>query len=226
MGIWTLDAWLGSISQLVETLNEKQGTFIFYEVEAGVPAGLISRPERVIPLLDEALKKEPNEQIRRSLEEARLTSKDNLFANDFFGLADQIRADLGLDYIVGVTPSMVAGRNEDGTYYTDHFSSYDGRTILASSYDLQAYASSSGLSFEAFLLTIVISELLVAINPDLEYHDDTGCLFDYNDNRVNLIDDVRHLKIEPRCMTLIEPLFREAAVSLVDFIRSIRSAKP
>jgi hypothetical protein len=226
VGIWSLDAWLGSISELIEGLNQKQGTFVFYEVEASVPAGLISRPERVIPWLQEALENNPNEKTKRTLEKAKHTIHDNLIANDFFGLADRIRADLGLDYIVGVTPSMVAGKDEDGSYYTDHFSTYEGHTILASSYDLHAYASSSGLSFEAFLTTIVVSELLVAICPKLGFHSDTGCLFDYNDDRISLIDDVRDPKIQPDCMELIEPQYRDAALSLVDFIRSIRSTKP
>ena len=226
VGIWSLDAWLGSISQLIEALNQKQSTFVFYEVEASVPAGLISRPERVIPWLQEALENNPNEKTKRTLEEARRTIRDNLIANDFFGLADRIRADLGLDYVVGITPSMVAGKDEDGSSYTDHFSTYEGRTILVSSYELHAFAGSSGLSFEAFLTTIVVSELLVAICPKLGFHADTGCLFDYNDNRISLIDDVRDPKIDPDCMELIEPQYRDAARSLVDFIRSIRSARP
>jgi hypothetical protein len=226
VGIWSLDAWLGSLSRLIEALNHAQRTFVFYEVEASVPAGLISRPERVIPWLDEALQKNPIAEIRKSLEEARQTISDNLIANDFFPLADSIRADLGLDYVVGITPSMVAGEDTDGSYYTDHFSTYDGRTVLASSYDLQKYASASGMTFDAFLAVIVISELLVAICPKLGFHSDTGCLFDYNDDRDSLIKDVRNPSIEASCIDLIEPQYRDAANSFVDFIRSIRETKP
>ncbi len=223
VGIWSLDAWLGSISELIEALNGKQGTFVFYEIEAAVPAGLISRPERVIPWLAEARGKNPDDP---DLEAAKATIGDNLIANDFFGVADLVRTDLGLDYIIGITPSMVAGKSEDGSYYTDHFSTYEGRTILASSYELHAFASSSGLSFDAFLTTIIVSELLVATSPRLGYHADTGCLFDYNYKRAKLIDDVRDPKIEPECMELIEPQYRDAARSFVDFIRSIRGVKP
>lgn len=227
VGIWSLDAWLGSISNLIEALNQQQSKFVFYEVEASVPAGLISRPERVIPWLDAALKNAHNKNAKTAIEQAKNTIQDNLIANDFFGVADRIRTDIGLNYIVGVTPSMVAGKDEDGFYYTDHFSTCAGHTILASSYDLHAFADSSGLSFQAFLTTIIISELLVAICPKLGFHHpDTGCLFDYNENRANLIKDVRDLKIDPGCMELIEPPYRDAARSFLNFIRSIGGAKP
>jgi hypothetical protein len=225
VGIWSLDAWLGSLSQLIDGLNQTQRTFIFYEVEASVPAGLISRPERVIPWLEEALEKNPSKDLRESLAQAKQKKGDNLIANDFFPLADSVRTDLGLDYIVGITPSMVAGEDTDGSYYTDHFSTYDGHTILASSYDLQRYASESGIAFEAFLAAIVISELLVAICPKLGFHPDTGCLFDYNDDRDSLIRDVRNPLVEASCIDLIEPQYRDATKSFVDFIRSIRESK-
>jgi hypothetical protein len=226
VGIWSLDAWLGSLSDLIDGLNSVQRTFIFYEIEARVPAGLISRPERVIPWLEEALEKKPTDELRESLEHARKRTGDNLIANDFFPLADSIRTDLGLDYIVGITPSMVAGEDTDGSFYTDHFSTYDGHTVLASSYDLQRYASESGMTFEAFLAVIVISELLVAICENLVFHDDNGCLFDFNEDRDCLIKDVRNPLIEPTCMDKIDPQYHEAAKSFVDFIRSIREPKP
>ena len=225
VGIWSLDAWLGSLSQLVDGLNQTQRTFVFYEVEARVPAGLISRPERVIPWLEEALKKNPSDDLRESLAQAKEKRGDNLIANDFFPLAESIRIDLGLDYIVGVTPSMVAGEATDGSYYADHFSTYDGHTVLASSYDLQRYASENNLAFEAFLAAIVISELMVAICPKLGFHDDTGCLFDYNDDRDSLIKDVRNPLVEASCLDLIEPQYRDATTAFVEFIRSIREPK-
>lgn len=149
-----------------------------------------------------------------------------MIANDYFPLAESIRTDLGLDYIVGITPSMVAGESTDGSFYTDHFSTYDGYTVLASSYDLQRYASESGMTFDAFLAAIVISELLVAICENLGFHDDSGCLFDFNDDRDSLIKDVGNPLIEPTCMDKINPEYRDAAKSFVDFIRSIREPTP
>jgi hypothetical protein len=225
VGIWSLGAWLGSLTELIESLNGAQSTFVFYEVEAAVPSGLISRPERMIPWLTEVFGDNPDKDDKRAIRQAKKEIQDNLIDNDFFGLADSVRIDLSLDYLIGITPSMVAGES-DGEYYWNHFSTYEGHTILASSYDLHEFSRSSELSFEAFLTTIVVSELLVAICPKLEFHDDTGCLFDYNASRIRLIDDVRDPKIDPDCMALIGPQYRDAARSLVDFIRSIRSAKP
>lgn len=53
VGIWSLNAWLGDLAELIEALNRTQNTFVFYEVEATVPAGLISRPERMNSWLTE-----------------------------------------------------------------------------------------------------------------------------------------------------------------------------
>src|SRR5215203_1034828 len=128
VGVWSLEDWLVSLGDLIVALNKTQSTFVFYEVDAVVPAGLISRPERVAAWYEELTNEEPDKDTRNNL-------ADNLIADDFFGLAENIRTDLTLDYIVGVTPSMVAGlyRNE---LYWNHFSTFDRRVVLASSYQL------------------------------------------------------------------------------------------
>jgi hypothetical protein len=218
VGVWSLDAWLGKLSDLIEKLNRIQAAFTFYEVQAAVPAGLISRPERLVLWL-EALGKEPPERAKRDIE-------DNLIAGDFFGLAEGIRKDFKLDYLVGITPSMVAG-SETNEIYWNHFSTFEDRIVLASSYQLHEFAQSTGLPFEAFLTTVIISQVLVATSyPDLGFHDDRGCLFDYDASRVSLIDKVRKPSIDAECLAALKPLYREAAQSVADFIRSLRSVEP
>ncbi len=57
VGIWDLGAWLSNLSQLVETFNRAQTTIVFYEVKAMVPAGMISRPERMTSWLTDNLER-------------------------------------------------------------------------------------------------------------------------------------------------------------------------
>lgn len=218
IGLWSLEAWLGNLTDLIDALNDTQSTFIFYPVEAVVPAGLISRPERVISWYIAASGEELDDDIKSEVE-------DNLVANDFFGLADSVRINLGLDYIVGITASMVAGEDDDG-YYLNHFSTCDGRTILVSSYDLQDFSRETGQPVEAFLANIIISQFLVAFAPYAGFHPDRGCLFDYDASRTSLKDKVKDPKIEPGCLDLIEPSYRKAVLGLIQSLEKLRRPTP
>lgn len=220
VGIWSLEAWLGDLGRLIGALNGSQNTFVFYEVEATVPGGLISRPERVIPWLAGALGKELDEDTKREI-------KDNIIADDFFGLADSVRKDFDLDYLIGITASMVAtdGGDDGGPDWND-FSTFDGRTILASSYQLQDFSREAGQPVEAFLAYIIVGQLLVArFWPKLGFHDDTGCLFDYDKSRTSLIGKVADPKIDPDCLEDIDPQYRDAAISLLNSVKTFRGAK-
>ncbi len=222
VGIWSLGAWLGSLTELIAALNGAQSTFVFYEVEAAVPSGLVSRPERMTAWLAEAFGDDPDDDAKRKMAKARKDIQDNLIAHDFFGLGDRVRTDFGLDYLIGITPSMVAGI-EDGRYYWNHFSTFEGRTVLASSYELHQFARASKLPFDAFLSKIIVSQLLVAMFwPKLSFHNDTGCLFDYDASRVSLIDKVRAPKIDPACHKKIPPEYHSAVDALVNLLDQFR----
>jgi hypothetical protein len=218
VGIWSLEAWLADLGGLIEGLNRAQSTFVFYEVDAAVPAGLISRPERVSAWYKEESGRKPGKGVREHLE-------DNLIADDFFGLAERIRTDLNLDYIIGVTPSMVADSDAERLYW-NLFSSFDGHAVLASSYQLHQFARDTGWPLEAFLGKVIVSQLLVAVMwPKLGFHDDTGCLFDYDESRISLKDKVTDPHIEAGCLKKIKPAYRPAALAFVDLLRSYGGAK-
>jgi hypothetical protein len=218
VGVWSLEAWLGGLGGLIDALNSTQSTFVFYEVNAAVPAGLISRPERVAVWYKEASGRKPGKRVRENLE-------DNLIANEFFSLAERIRGELTLDYIIGVTPSMVAGIAGTDLYW-NHFSTFDGRAVLTSSYQLHEFARDTGWPLHAFLAKIIVSQLLVAMMwPKLGFHDDTSCLFDYDLSRVSLKDKVKDPHIEPTCLKEIKPTYRAAALAFVDMLRSYGGAK-
>ncbi|WP_040619318.1 hypothetical protein [Rhodovulum sp. PH10] len=213
VGIWSLEAWLAGLGGLIDALNKAQRTFLFYEVDAAMPAGLISRPERVAAWFKESSGRKPSKRILETL-------KDNLVADDFFGLAEKIRRDLTLDYIIGVTPSMVAGTNGDELFW-NHFSTFKDRALLTSGYQLHEFAHDTGCPLESFIGRIIVSQLLVAMMwPKLGFHNDTGCLFDYNESRASLKDRVKGLHIEPGCLKMIKRAYRPAALAFVDLLRS------
>jgi hypothetical protein len=147
--------------------------------------------------------------------------KNNIVADDYFGLADGIRKDFKIDYIIGITPSMVACEDQDEIYW-NHFSTFSHRAILVSTYQLRDFAEKTDRPFEAFLGGIIVAQLLVAkFYPKVGFHDNRGCLFDYNADRISLMDKVRDLKIESECLKGITPRYRPAAQSLIDFLRKL-----
>lgn len=217
IGLWDLGAWLGGLSRLVESMNEVQKTFVFYEVKATVPAGFISRPERIIPWLTEVLGRKLKSSEKRDIQ-------NNLIADDYFELAEKIRKDIGIAYLVGITPSMVAGLDNDEPYW-NHFSTFEKSTILASTYQLREFAENTGRPFEVFLAKVIISQILVAHYwPRLGFHEDCGCLFDYNADRVSLIKNVLSPYIEAECMDAIDADHQPAVRALVEFLHNFGKA--
>lgn len=86
-----------------------------------------------------------------------------------------MRSDLGVDHLVGATPSMVA-LEEGNTIYCNHFATSFGRISLVSSYELHDFASKANRPLEVAVAYLAIGEPSVSLNRRLDYHDDTGCL--------------------------------------------------
>lgn len=214
IGIWDLGAWLGGLSSLIQEINSTQMAFIFFEIKAAVAVGLISRPKLMISWLTNALNRKLEQEEIRDI-------KNNLIADDFFMIAESIRRDLNIDYILGITPSMVAGLDEDEVYW-NHFSTFSKRTILASSYQLREYADETGLPFNAFLVCIIYPQLLTAMfYPDLGFHPDNNCLFDYDSSRSTIKNKVKNPTIEKSCMNLIRKPYRQATKDILNFIKNL-----
>jgi hypothetical protein len=215
VGVWDLGARVARLPLLIERLNAAQTTFVFFEIEAGIPSGLISQPERMVTWANERL----GNRLRREDEDDMVR---NLIANDFFPRAELVRSDLGVDYIVGLTPSMVAGQEDDGSVYWNHFSTFEGRAVLASVQDLRTFAKEAGKSFEVLIGGVLVAQLLVAMfhHRGLGFHEDRKCLFDYNESRVSIIEAAKSPCIEPECLKLIPSAFRESADRLVETLRT------
>jgi hypothetical protein len=211
VGILDLDTWIGELPTLLEKLNPAQLLFTIFEVHAPVPGGLIKTPagmaEWAAAHLNQPLKKKDVAQLQ-----------PQMITGDFFSAADDIRRALGLDFIVGLTPAMLAGvlpKAQGKGIYWNHFSSGLRKTILLSTTDLRQYAEQAGRPFEAAIGALLVPELLMAINKKLVYHRDSKCIFDDNVSRVNFVKTMKAMKICDSCLEKMTPEQSKAAVGML-----------
>jgi hypothetical protein len=218
VGIWGLETRAGNIPDLLEALNAAQATFTFFEVQAAIPAGLVSQRQKVLAWAESKLgRKLPSKESQH----IRL----NVIADEVFPRAEKVRQDLGLDYLVAITPYMIAGEDSEEIYW-NHFSMAQGDVSIISTAQLRELAQTAGRPFEVALAALMISSLLVGLNPRLGFHSDNGCLFDYNGGRHTLAGTIAKPRIEGDCLKLIKPRFREAASSLVEAVEKYHNTAP
>jgi len=215
VGVLDMGAWIGGMPALLERLNAAQPLFTIFEVQAPVPGGLLKTPVGMAEWASEHLRKPLSKRERDSLER-------HVIANDFFVAAEDIRRHLGLDLIVGMTPAMVAGIEANGTIFWNHFSAVLGKTILVSTADLRQFAETAGRSFEAGVGALLVAALMIAVNRKLEYHEDTGCVFDYNRNRVSLINTLKQMHIDARCLHQMTQEQRDVATNMLTVLKRMK----
>jgi len=210
VGFWDVSSQVGHLPDVIAALNKAQPTFAFFELQAAVPAGLLSRPERV-----EEWARDRTGSLSRS---EKKEFRSNVIFEQFETRAKVVRKGFGIDYLVGIVPSMVALEDDDSIYWNG-LSAQNGPIMLFSTHDLYAYAKKAGRSFEVAAANVAISILLASINPKLDFHAQTrGCLFDFNKKRSTFVYSLIDPRIEPRCMDLISPKYRSAAQALVQVL--------
>ncbi len=211
IGVWDLGSRLARMQELLSRLNLSQEKLVFFEIEAAIPIGMVSQPEKVIRWASVAF-----ERVLDASETQQFAR--NIIASDFYPRANLIRRSLGLDLLVGVTPALVADI-DDGEVFWNHFSSYEGPTVLTSSADLRRFAMEARCHVEVLAGMIILSQVLTALysHRGVGFHRETrGCLFDYNEDRSGLIECSADIKIEEDCIKLFPPAFRQVALSLAD----------
>lgn len=213
VGIWDLGAYVGRLPQIIEAMNVAQDAFAIFEVEAAIPAGMISRPEKVVAWVREQAGSPPSQKDCSEIE-------NNIIAEDFYRRANIVRKDLGLDYLVGITPSMVAFE-EEGQIHWNYFATYDKHLVLASTYDLRMFAKKAGRPFEVAVGGLICSMLLAAVNPRLDYHQkNTGCMFDMNLDRESVAHSIKEARIDESCLKLMLKRYRPVAKALNEALRN------
>ena len=216
VGVLDMGSWIGKLPILLEKLNAAQSLFTIFEIQAPIPGGLIKTPEGMAEWASEHLNKPLTKEERDEFSE-------HMIANKFFDAAEDIRKDedIDVDFIVGITASMVAYISSN-TVYWNHFSAVHGKTILISAADLRRFSEQAERPFEAAIGALLVSSLLIAVNDKLDYHDDSGCLFDYNGSRVSLVNTIKNLHIEGKCLDKMTSEQREAAISMLSSLKRMR----
>lgn len=214
VGILDMGAWIGGLPNLLSRLNSAQDLFAIFEVQAAVPAGLVKTPEGMVQWIE----KETGERLPPK---ERKSMQRQLITDDFFSAAADIRESMGLDRLVGITPAMLAGRESDGPFW-NYFTRVRGSEIVISTADVRDYAEVAGRPFEAAVGAMLIPTLLIAANSNLRYHDDTGCLFDFNQARVTFIESIHNMMIDVQCKKRMTPDQWAAASGMVKAISAMK----
>lgn len=216
VGILDLGVWIAGLPNLLIRLNAAQNLVTLFEINAPVPAGLRKTAEGMA---------EWAAQHRATMSRNQISHLEpHMVFEEFFHAASDIRTDIGLDMVVGLTPVMVAGEDEgDGSIYWNHFSNVQERVILISTTDVREFAERANRPFEAAVGGMLIGAILVGLNDQLGYHEETlGCLFDYNEDRSGIVDAIKMARICPECAEALTEKQQSAAESMLKVLRKMK----
>lgn len=192
VGILDLGAWVSRLPELLKVMNNSQDRLVFLELQTSVPAGLIKTKE---PLtlwarehLGRPLRKEESDELMR-----------NMLADEFYYFGESVRAQNKLDVLIGLTPAMIAFADTGGPKW-NYYAAGQEQVSVVSTCDLREYSAKAGRPYEAAIGMLVAAQVL-ALRNDMDYHTDTrGCIFDFNDNRVDIVESIRGMRIDPECV--------------------------
>ncbi|NID05631.1 hypothetical protein HBF26_12090 [Luteibacter jiangsuensis] len=214
VGILDLGAWIAGLPDLLVRLNGAQSIVTLFEINAPVPAGLRKTAKGMVEWFARHQVKQSRKQVS--------DLEPHIVFEEFFHAASDIRAYMGLDMVVGLTPVMVAGES-DGSLYWNHFSNVQDGVILISTMDVREFAQNANRPFEAAVGGMLIGAVLVGLNDQLGYHDQTlGCLFDYNEDRSGIVAAIKMARICPECSEVLTEKQQSAAESMLKVLRKMK----
>lgn len=208
VGILDLGAWVSRLPELLKVMNNSQDRLVFFELQTSVPAGLVKTKEPLALWAQEQLgrhlRKEEADELMR-----------NMLADEFYFFAESVRVQNKLDILIGLTPAMIAFADPDGPKW-NYFAAGREQVSVVSTCDLREYAAQAARPYEA-AIGMLISAQVLALRNDMDYHAETrGCIFDFNDNRIDFVDSIRGMRIDSDCMTHFQSVEEaKAAKSLV-----------
>lgn len=222
VGIWDLGAWVGALPKIIETMNKAQPDIVIFEIQAAIPSGLVQDASRVAYRAEEILGRKLKRAERAELHAA-------IVDVDFFHLGERVRREVGVDYLIALTGDRIAGEisDDDGhTFHSDFFSSPEGRVCLVSTNGLRELAETAKRPFEMAVGYVFLGSLLVAMNPGISFHDDAGCLFDYNYDRTKIARGLAAPNIDDDCLGKIKPGYRSMTRHLLQSLSSYKRSDP
>ncbi|HME07240.1 MAG TPA: hypothetical protein VKG25_09325 [Bryobacteraceae bacterium] len=212
VGIWDLGAWVGGLPDIVKAMNEAQSSLLFFEAQASLPAGITSSKRRVVEWSEATLHKKLTARQKRELTDA-------IIDVDFFEFAKPVRKDLGVDYLIGLSPDAVAGEENDEeghVVHSDFFCSFDAKTSLVSTVGLRELAEKAQRKFEFAIGFVIVSIMFSQLNGSrVGFHPDKGCLMDYNFNRETLAARLAEPSLCEDCVRKSKPEVLEIARALL-----------
>ena len=214
IGVMDLGAYLGDLSSLLNALNHAQTLFQLFEVQAPIPGGLIKTPEGMTQWAAE------NGAYTEKLSPSTF-DEPQMIVNEFSVATQDIRKAFKLARVVGVTAAMIAGLDEHGVYW-NYVNAEENKAILFSVRDIRPFAEKAGRPFTAAVGALLVGALLASVNEKIEYHPDTGCLFDFNWSRVSLVETFKQLRIENSCFEKLNAKQRVAADAMLSVLRAMK----
>jgi hypothetical protein len=191
VGLLDIGAWLSRMPEMLSALNGAQDRIVFLELETAVPAGLLKSKQHVVAWAQ-----------RHGVRLSKADRKDltgNVLADEFFYFGEALRKRHGLDVVIGVTPFPLAFL-EGSRPRWGYFTAGDDAVSLVSTGDLRGYAKRAGRPYEAAVGMLLVAQILAKRN-DIDYHDETrGCIFDFDDDRDDIVEAIREMTIDPSCM--------------------------
>jgi hypothetical protein len=197
VGILDLGAWVSRLPDLLKVMNKSQDALVFLELQTPVPAGLVKTKEPLVKWAQQKLRRPLQEQESQEL-------LRNMLADEFFYFAESVRVRNKLDFLIGLTPAMIAFEDDDGPKWNySVVGSVAGKEDVAvvSTCDLREFAMKAGRPYEAAIGMLIAAQVLAKRN-DMKYHPETrGCIFDFNNNPADIIVSIRGMSIDADCMS-------------------------
>lgn len=214
IGLWDLNDTLEGMGDMILRVNSVQNRYRFFDLVADAPPGIVSKPGKIKAMVEDI-----NSRRRKRRFGMPSSIGSTIIDDEFFAMAKTMRERFGLDQLIGLTPYRVSSF-EANEVLCDYFSSSSGELPLSIvSYDeLRKFAHQVGKPFEAALLGQVIAQVLAVQFDDIEFHDDTGCLFDFNNIRADYTRFLRAPKLDEACLGHIDSRYRSAVLSIIGLI--------
>lgn len=188
VGIWDLDVSAGALPTLLDRIDESQPRFSFSSVEAPFPSGL------TLPGIGAVEDWCKYAGYPMDPHDAQL----NVAARPIFAAAAPVLEKLPIEWLIVVVKAMIADTSDPKDSWYNLFSTTSGNVVLISTFEVREYAAEARRSFEAGVFGMALSGLLSAMIPEIEYQEkSTGSIFDFCQNRADIVKSFRKPDIDP-----------------------------
>jgi hypothetical protein len=213
--VWDVGARVPFLQDVVDRLQDAQTEIEWSTMQAAVPGGLVSTRAKVHTWANQ-VRKERGKRIKGKGQLQKINDK-TIIDSEFFAVAERVRKRFGLDALAGITPAWIAGKDHKGRPCFDYLSSGEGKhLVLVSTEELPGIAKRARKTVEGAVMTLVLAQVLANRASKLEFHDDIGCLFDYNEEREHFRYTLRHLAMDhDDCIEKMPSGLRQATEKMV-----------